>query len=265
MIGPPKRTAITGQSSARVHPVAPGAPQVPVDDSGSPGKSRPAAANATASTATNSAKPYRACTDRPSFPDLGGDGIFRRRLATTRPRNVAVEGRTRTFPSRDCAWWRSQASLPNVTGEERVAATVVAWGLLGGGRDVPAHAASCQDRAMRSATPHLRRFALLLAGAGFVIGGASIVAIVCVSARTDSGLLCDPGFAYEREEPWSGPGVCAFYDVPFWTLGFAAVCATGALLTFVTALLRPTRPRTPPSDTAPGPGVPDGTGRPTGG
>lgn len=98
---------------------------------------------------------------------------------------------------------------------------------------------------MSPETSRLRRLALLLVGAGFVIGGASIVAIVCVSARTDSGLLCDPGFAYEREEPWSSPGACAFYDVPFWTLGLAAVCTIGALLTLVAALLRPTRPSEP--------------------
>lgn len=98
---------------------------------------------------------------------------------------------------------------------------------------------------MRSKTPSLQRVALLLACVALVIGITSIVGIVWVAGRTDTHLLCDPGFAYEREEPWQGPGVCAFYDVPFWTLGVAAVCAAGALLTFVAALIQPPRPSDP--------------------
>lgn len=98
---------------------------------------------------------------------------------------------------------------------------------------------------MRSKTPRLRRVALILAGLAVAIGIASIVGIFWVAGRTDSYLLCDPGFAYEREEPWQGPGVCAFYYVPFWSLGVAAVCAAGALLTFVAALILPVRPSDP--------------------
>lgn len=98
---------------------------------------------------------------------------------------------------------------------------------------------------MRSKTPSLRRVALVLTYVAFAIGIASIVGIFWVAGQTDSYLLCDPGFAYEREEPWQGPGVCAFYDVPFWTLGVAAVCAAGALLTFVAALLQPPHPSDP--------------------
>lgn len=98
---------------------------------------------------------------------------------------------------------------------------------------------------MRSGTPRLRRVALVLACVAFVIGIASIVGVFWVAGQTDSYLLCDPGFAYEREEPRQSPGVCAFYDVPFWTLGAAAVCAAGALLTFVAALIQPPRPSDP--------------------
>lgn len=98
---------------------------------------------------------------------------------------------------------------------------------------------------MPSKTPCLRRVALVLIYVAFAIGSASIVGIFWVAGQTDTGRLCDPGFAYEQEEPWQGPGVCAFYDVPFWTLGVAAVCAAGALLMFVAALVRRPRPSDP--------------------
>lgn len=98
---------------------------------------------------------------------------------------------------------------------------------------------------MRSKTPSLQRAALVLACVALAIGIASIVAVFWVAGQTDNNLLCEPGFAYEQPEPWQGPGVCAFYDVPFWTLGVAAVCAAGALLTFVAALLQPPRPSDP--------------------
>ncbi len=98
---------------------------------------------------------------------------------------------------------------------------------------------------MRPKTPSLRRVALVLACVALAIGIASIIGIFWVAGQTDTHLLCDPGFAYEHEEPWQGPGVCAFYDVPFWMLGVAAVCAAGALLTFVAELLLPVRPSDP--------------------
>ncbi|MBF6619835.1 MAG: hypothetical protein ITG02_06345 [Patulibacter sp.] len=98
---------------------------------------------------------------------------------------------------------------------------------------------------MRSKTRRLRRVALILTGLAVAIGIASIIGIFWVAGRTDTHLLCDPGFAYEGEEPWQGPGVCAFYDAPFWTLGVAAVCAAGALLTFVAELVLPVRPSNP--------------------
>lgn len=77
---------------------------------------------------------------------------------------------------------------------------------------------------MAFSTPHLRHIAVTLGGLAVVLGGLSAIAIVYVLLRTDSGLLCSAPNPKEFR-----PFACSVYDVPFWTLGFSLVCATGAL------------------------------------
>lgn len=80
---------------------------------------------------------------------------------------------------------------------------------------------------MASETSRLRRTALILGALAVVLGGASFAGLFWVISQTDTGLSCSAPYT-EADRP----GACSVYDVPFWMLGFAAVCAVAALVAF---------------------------------